>query len=94
MISTLIVGKEVAQFDSQITGKLSLDAGTEKAIRMERMQIGVRNEKGDIYRAIGVTGMGDFLDTINHLVDVGLVDELQHVHSARHGYDAIFSIAK
>lgn len=91
IVSTLIDGKEVAEFDAEITDKFKMQPGSMKATRDERMQVGVRNSNGDIYRAIGVTGMNEFLGVVEHLVDIGLVDELKDEMSARHGYDAIFS---
>lgn len=93
MKTTLFVGKDVARFDGKITEQLTLNAGPEKAVKDERMQIGIRNEDGNIYRAIGVTGMHEFLGAIDKLVDIGLVDELQEEDGPRHGYDAIFSLA-
>lgn len=94
MTTTLFIDKQIAQFDGQITEQLTLSNGTEKEIKIERMQIGIRNDDGDIYRAIGVTDFGDFMNAINKLVDIGLIDELQHENRARHGYDAIFSAPK
>lgn len=90
MQTAVFVGKQIAEFDSKITDKLMLEVGSEKAVRQEHMQIGIRNEGGDIYRAIGVTGLGEFLDSIGKLVEIGLFDELQHEDGPRNGYDAIF----
>lgn len=92
MKTTVFANKDVAQFDSQITDQLPLISGTEKSVREERMQIGIRNENGDIYRAIGITGMGNFLEAINKLVEIGLIDELQFENGMRQGYDAIFRL--
>ena len=90
MQTTLFIGKDVANFDGQITDKLLLEVGTKETVNSERMQIGIRNENGDIYRAIGVTGLGDFLDCVTKLQQIGLIDELEKESSGRHGYDAIF----
>jgi hypothetical protein len=91
MISTLLEGKVAADFDSEITDQFVFRPGSLRDVRDERMQVGVRNERGEIYRAIGITGMNEFLGIVQHLIDIGLVDELQTSTSARHGYDAIFS---
>lgn len=91
IVSTLIDGKEAAEFDSEITDKFEMQLGSIQATRNERMQVAVRNSNGDIYRAIGVTGMNDFLAIVEHLAEIGLVDELENQNNSRHGYDAIFS---
>ncbi|WP_454774902.1 hypothetical protein [Janthinobacterium tructae] len=91
VITALVVGKKVANFDADIFKLINAEQGTMAQVRDERMQFGIRNEDGDIYRAIGITGPGVFLQTIQNLVDFGLVDELQHQNGTREGYDAIFS---
>ena len=90
MISSLIDGKDIAEFDDEITDKFNLLSGSIKSIRNERMQVAIRNGNGDIYRAIGVTGLDQFLSIIQHLTGIGLVDELKDESVSRHGYDAIF----
>lgn len=90
MKTALLISDDVPDFDAQILDKLPLKLGTEKGIKAERMQIGIRNQKGDIYRAIGITGLGQFLDAIEELAGIGLVDELEHKSGPSKGYDAIF----
>lgn len=90
MKSTIFAGKQIPDFDRQITDKLELDIVAEKFVKMGRIQIGIRNDEGDIYRRIGVTGLGKFMDCIDQLANAGLVDELQDKTSGRQGYDAIF----
>lgn len=94
VITTLFVGKDVADFDAAILDGLEPEEGTEKAVKAERMTIAVRNENGDIYRAFGITGLGSFMQIIGKCQSLGLVDELQHQSGTRHGYDAIFGLAK
>ncbi len=91
VITTVIVGKKVADFDAAIMELIEAENGTEKAIKGERMQIGIRNEDGEIYRAFGLTGLGSFMEAIQHMLDLGFVDELKDASGPRHGYDAIFS---
>lgn len=91
IITYLLEGIEVPEFDSEIANKFGMQVGTMKAIRAQRMQVGIRNAKGEIYRAIGVTGLGEFLSIVQHLADIGLVDELKDETGTRNGYDAIFS---
>ncbi|WP_323144912.1 hypothetical protein [Massilia phyllosphaerae] len=91
MITNLVEQKEIAEFDSEITNKFDMPVSSMEDIRAERMQVGIRNSKGEIYRAIGITGLGEFLSLVQHLADIGLVDELAAATKARGGYDAIFS---
>lgn len=91
MVTTLFAGTIAADFDSEITVKFSLCPGTIRDVRDERMQIGIRNEKGEIYRVIGITGLGEFLEMVGHLNAIGLVDELNSATRAQQGFDAIFS---
>jgi hypothetical protein len=91
MITHLIQQIDIAEFDSEIAEKFGLTAGSMEDVRAERMQVGLRNSKGEIYRAIGITGLTEFLGLVRHLEDIGLVDELAAATSARGGYDAIFS---
>ena len=93
VVITVLVGKKVADFDAQILEQIEAEVGTEKAVKAERMQIGVRNEDGDIYRAFGLTGFSEFMDAVSKLAGLGLVDELQKENGPRHGYDAIFGPA-
>jgi hypothetical protein len=57
----------------------------------EKMLIGVRNEAGDIYRLIGAAKVNSFMNAVEELIDLGLVDELQDTEEPKDGYDAIFS---
>ena len=91
VITHLVEQKEIAEFDSEITSKFDMPVGSLENVRAERMQVGIRNSKGEIYRAIGITGLGEFLSLVQHLAGIGLVDELAAATKARGGYDAIFS---
>jgi hypothetical protein len=91
MVTHITAQKEVAEFDNEIIERFDMHGGSMADVRAERMQIGIRNSRGEIYRSIGVTGMGEFLSLVQHLVDIGLVDELASATNARGGYDAIFS---
>lgn len=91
MVSHLVAQKELAEFDNEIVERFSAQLGSMDDVRAQRMQVAIRNSRGEIYRAIGITGMTEFLSLVQHLADIGLVDELAAATSARGGYDAIFS---
>ena len=91
MKTTLLEGKTPAKFDKHIIGNLLLNVATPDEVRMEKMLIGVRNEDGEIYRLIGATKINSFMNAVEELFDLGLVDELQDTEETRDGCDAIFS---
>lgn len=88
--TTLLDGITPAKFDKQITGNLLLEAASPAEVRAEKMLIGVRNEEGDIYRLIGATKVNSYMNAVEELDDMELVDELQDVEETREGCDAIF----
>lgn len=88
--TTLLDGVQPAKFDKQITGNLLLDVATPDEVRAEKMLIGVRNEDGDIYRLIGATKVNSYMNAVEELDDMELVDELQDIEETREGCDAIF----
>lgn len=89
--TTLLEGKKPAKFDKDIIGNLLLNHATVDEVRQEKMLIGIRNESGDIYRLIGATKLNSFMNAVEELFELGLVDELQDVDATQDGCDAIFS---
>jgi hypothetical protein len=89
--TTLLEGKKPAHFDKHIVGNILLDVASEEEVRQHKMLIGVRNEAGEIYRLIGAAKLNNFMNAVEELVDLGLVDELQDTEELREGCDAIFS---
>ena len=86
-----VPGKAIAAFDAEVLRTLRLKDSTGKAVSAERMTIGIRNEAGDIYRCIGITGLTLLLNTIDKLAGLGFVDELKDATDSKQGCDAIFS---
>ncbi|KQV90558.1 hypothetical protein ASD15_00220 [Massilia sp. Root351] len=93
MKTSLLEGKKPAKFDKHIIGNLLLNVDTPDEVRKEKLIIGVRNEDGEIYRLIGATKHNSFMNAIEELFDLGLVDELQDSEGTSEGCDAIFSEA-
>ncbi len=90
MKTSQLDGIKAPGFDQHIIGNLLLNVDTPDAVRKEKMIIGVRNEAGDIYRLIGATKLNSYMNAIEELADLGLVDELQDTDGPQDGYDAIF----
>ena len=91
MKTALLDGKAPAKIDKQIIGNLLLDVASSDDVRKEKMLIGVRNEAGEIYRLIGATKANSFMNAVEELEDLGLVDELKNTEAPEDGCDAIFS---
>jgi hypothetical protein len=89
--TTLLDGFTPAKFDKHIIGNLLLDVASVDEVRKEKMLIGVRNEDGEIYRLIGATKINSFMNAVEELDDLGLVNELQDTEGTQEGCDAIFS---
>lgn len=91
MKTSLLDGKSPAKFDKHIIGNLLLTVAAADEVRKEKMLIGVRNEAGEIYRLIGATKINSFMNAVEELDDLGLVNELQDTEGTQEGCDAIFS---
>lgn len=91
MKTALLDGKTPAQIDKQIIGNLLLDVASAEEVRQEKMLIGVRNESGEIYRLIGATKVNSYMNAVEELEDLGMVDELKDTEAPQDGCDAIFS---
>lgn len=90
MKTSLIDGVTPAKFDKHIIGNLLLNVAPEDEVRLEKLLIGVRNEEGEIFRLIGATKPNSYMNAVEELEDLGLVDELKGMDNTD-GYDAIFS---
>lgn len=94
MKTTLLDGVKPPKIDKQIIGNLLLDVSTPDLVRQEKLIIGIRNDDGEIYRLIGAARHNNYMNAIEELADLGLVDELQDSDEIREGCDAIFSEEK
>ncbi len=91
MKTARIDGTKAAEFDKLIIGNLLLTHTTLENVKGEKMIIGIRNEGGEIYRLIGATRIHNFMNAVEELIDLDLVNELQDIEDTRDGCDAIFS---
>jgi hypothetical protein len=89
--TALIAGKTVAKIDKHIIGNLLLDQASVEDVRQEQMIIGIRNEAGEIYRLIGAAKLNSYMNAMEELLDLEMVDELEQQEEQRDGCDAIFS---
>ena len=94
MNTTLIEGKQLAQFDARVLNVLDLVPLTERHQAQKKLLIGIQNERGEIYRVIKIFGMNDFLKLINKFRDLGFTDEFAENYGDKEGYDAIISVPR
>jgi hypothetical protein len=89
--TTLIEGKQPAEFDAIVLNTINLIPPTPQTVSAERLLVGIRNEHGDVYRIIRVSGLNNFLELIGKLRDLGFIDEFAEACGDKQGFDAIVS---
>lgn len=92
MKTALVASETRPKFDKNIIDNLLLDQASEEDVRKETLVIGIRNESGKIYRIIGAPALKNYMNAVEELLDLGLVDELQDADKSVDGYDSIFSL--
>lgn len=90
MKTARIEGKKAADFDKLIMGNLLLTVAEPAEVKKQKMVIGIRNEAGDIYRLIGASNLNSYMNAVEELFDLELVDELAEQEGTTLGCDAIF----
>ncbi len=92
MKTTVIKGKQIAAFDQQIVAMIEATDTTMRQIEKEGgIRIGIRNEQGQIYRAIGSDDEKLWGNAMKKLHQAGFIDELDNKPSQK-GYDAILKL--
>jgi len=99
MNSTLFAGIAIAQFDRDLFEVLRLRKAAQDSVSCEPLQIGIRNEFGEIYRAVGTSKPRHFEKLIKRFSDLGFSNELVPVDQSSgqlraeptSGYKAIFN---
>jgi hypothetical protein len=89
MESRLVPGPAVASFDLEIAKTLKIST-VSRWTRPPRMQIGLRNESGEVYRTIGIDDMRDWIDSLQWFLDHGFIDVIGPHGDAWRGCDALF----
>ena len=88
--TALVEGKKAADFDKLIMGNLLLTLAPLEEVKKMKMVVGIRNEAGEIFRLIGAANLNSYMNAVEELFDLELVDELEKVEGTRHGCYAIF----
>ena len=91
MKTTLIAGKDIPKFDKDIVGNILLNTASEPVVRDELLIIGIRNDGGEIYRIIGATKSNSYMNAVEELFELGLINEVGDEDGQKEGCDAIFA---
>ncbi|MBP0633684.1 hypothetical protein [Cupriavidus sp. AcVe19-1a] len=87
----LLHGIDRPAFDPAIVKALELQRVDLRTVHRQWMQIGIRNDAGQVYRLIGVPGGSAWHGALNTMLGLGFVDELSDSRKSKEGCDAIFS---
>jgi hypothetical protein len=89
--TALIEGKQPAEFDATLLNTADLISDTPERVWSESLLIGIRNEYGDTYRVIGVTGLANLVHLLEKLHGLGCMRERPNGAETEQGFDALFS---
>ena len=85
-------GKLPAEFDAVVLDAISHVSPKTHHPAEKRLLIGIQNEHGEVYRAITIFGLFNFLDLIGKFRDLGFTDEFAQHAGDKEGIDAILSL--
>lgn len=88
MKTQLRPGVDVPEYDEQVLSVLA-----EKASEggLQPFVIGIRNQRGVIYRTVTVRGLSEYIDINEGLLDLGFDDELANATKMVDGCDSILT---
>ena len=91
MRTKLIDGASPRANDQQVVAAVKAEADRQFGGGSMEFIIGVRNASGQLYRAFGAQGMGEFVRACEALKALGFTDELDGEEGMRDGCDSIFA---
>jgi hypothetical protein len=91
MKTAVIEGVEPAGLDRRLLSTLQLTQSEAHAVWREIILLGIRNESGEIYRAIGISERNSFLAALAQLQALGYAYEVQNANEAQLRFDAVVS---
>jgi hypothetical protein len=91
MKTAVIEGAAPSGCDSRLLNSMCLSQAEPHAVWRETILLGIRNEYGEIYRAVGISGRDGFLEVMSQLRSLGFQYEVTNSKEAQQRYDAIVS---
>jgi hypothetical protein len=89
--TALIEGRSLDAFDENLLKALDMTCAPAWAVRSEAFLIGVLNERGEIYRIVGVPDLQAFASLLDQLRMLRCLDEIADGDDAENGFDTIVS---
>ncbi|MFL9923416.1 hypothetical protein PQR62_04010 [Herbaspirillum lusitanum] len=90
MVTTALIGGVVSShFDSELVKELKIQVVKIYAMREQSLLIGIRNQDGDIYRAVGANSTGEFFSVLKNLSQFDLFNEQGAMSISGGRYQAI-----
>lgn len=87
MLKTKLTGEEIPEIDSTIINWIEKNTFKDKG---HNMIIGIENKKNKVYRNIEVTGFNDFIDVMEFLSSLDMMDITDIPYAPKKGYDGRF----
>jgi hypothetical protein len=94
MRTALIEGMQPSAFDKDLLQDLERIQLPPDTSPKDAYLIGVRDEHGDVYRAIDIVGASNATYLLEKLRELGYLDEAPNSYEAELGYDRILSVLK
>jgi hypothetical protein len=94
MRTALIEGMQPSRFDKNLLQDIEFIQLPPETNANEAYLIGVRDEHGDVYRVIDMTGGSPATSLLEKLRELGYWDQAPNSYEAELGYDRIISVVK
>jgi hypothetical protein len=94
MRTALIEGMQPSRFDKNLLQDIEFIQLPPETNSNEAYLIGVRDEHGDVYRVIDMTGRSPATSLLEKLRELGYWDQAPNSYEAELGYDRIISVVK
>jgi hypothetical protein len=91
MKTAVIEGTAPSGCDPRLLSSMPLSQSAPHAVWRETILLGIRNEYGEVYRAIGISGRAAFLEAMSQLRALGFTYEVTNPKEAQQRFDAIVS---
>jgi hypothetical protein len=89
MKTALIEGKRPFPEDSELFRTMYLESVSETDVWSQPFVIGMRNQRGQIYRVIGFLRRSNMMDSIQKLCSLGYTEAVPTLDELRDGCDAV-----
>jgi hypothetical protein len=89
MKTAVIKGTVPGAFDQALLASLKMTDTPDWSVRNETYLLGMLNERGEIYRLVGVEDLRSFVTMLNKLRSLRYTTEIADGDDAEHGFDTI-----